>query len=345
MKAVVVESPGKLSLHDIDIPEVSDYSALVCMEIAAICNTTDRKIINGSLSEDISFPTTLGHEAVGTVVETGKKVTAYKVGDRVLNAQIVYSPIEGLASTWGSMAEYSLVYDDAAMKADGINDEEHEYDGVYETQKVIPHNIPSRQAILLATWREVYSSFRDFGFQSGKSLLIFGGGPVGLSFISLAKLYGMHPVCLTTRSKWKLDRASSLGADRVFTADNTLLGELKKYNDEGFHFVVDAVGSNDVIQKAIQHICHNGVIGVYGTLSDKELRFGIEHAPFNWQIIVHQFPDYTKEAAAHEPLCSYIQQGKISSEDYITHELPFDRFSEGFEAIENNEALKVLLYM
>ena len=88
----------------------------------------------------------------------------------------------------------------------------------------------------------------------------------------------------------------------------------------------------------------SGTIGIYGTLTEKELRFGIEKAPFNWQLIVHQFPDYTKEAAAHEPLCEYIEQGMISSEDYITHELPFDKIETGFKMIEKNQALKVLLY-
>ena len=345
MKAVVVESPGKLSLRSIEDPAVDDYSALVRMEIVAICNATDRKIINGTLPGGITFPTTLGHEGIGTVVKIGKKVKSYKVGDRVLNPQIVYSPIKGLSSTWGTMAEYSLVFDDNAMKADGINDEEHGYDGVYETQKVIPIDIPSRQAILLATWREVYSSFKDFGFQQGRSLLIFGGGPVGLSFVSLAKLFGMKPVCLTTRSQWKMDRAKSLGADEVFPADETLVSELQKYHFEGFNFVIDAVGSNDVIKKAIQVICPNGTIGVYGTLSEKELRFGIEKSPSNWQLIVHQFPDYSKEAAAHEPLCEYIEQGKISSEDYITHEFPFEKILTGFEMIEKNQALKVLLHL
>jgi threonine dehydrogenase-like Zn-dependent dehydrogenase len=345
MKAVVVETPGTLSLRSIEIPEVDDYSALVRMEIVAICNTTDRKIINGTLSESISYPTTLGHEGIGTVIKVGKRVKSYKVGDRVLNPQIVYSPIEGLSSTWGTMAEYSLVFDDNVMKADGINDEEHGYDGVYETQKVIPVNIPSRQAILLATWREVYSSFKDFGFQQGKSLLIFGGGPVGLSFISLAKLFGMKPVCLTTRSQWKLDRAKSLGADEVFPADENLLLELHKYCSEGFNFIVDAVGSNDVINKSIQVISYTGTICVYGTLSEQELRFGIKNSPSNWQLIVHQFPDYAKEAAAHEPLCEYIEQGKISSEDYITHEYPFEMIEKGFEMVEKNQALKVLLHL
>lgn len=340
----MVESPGKLSLKYIEIPEIDDYSALVRMEIAAICNTTDRKIINGTLPGGVAYPTTLGHEGVGTVVKVGKKVKFCKVGDRVLNAQIVYSPVKGLHSTWGTMAEYSLAFDDSMMKADGIDDEEHGYDGVYETQKVVPANITSRQAILLATWREVYSSFKDFCFQPDRSLLIFGGGPVGLSFVSLAKLFGMDPVCLATRSQWKLDRAKSLGADAVFAADETLVSELQKDNSEGFHFVIDAVGSNDVIEKALQVMCPNGTLGIYGTLSEKELRIGLEKSPANWQFIVHQFPDYTKEAAAHEPLCEYIEQGKISSEDYITHEFPFKKIETGFEMIEKNQALKVLLY-
>ncbi len=345
MKAVVVESPGKLSLRNIKIPEVDDYSALVRMEIVAICNSTDRKIKNGSFPGDIVYPTTLGHEGIGTVIKIGKKVKSYKVGDRVINPQIVQSQIEGLSSTWGTMAEYSLVFDHNVMKSDKINDAEHGYDGVYETQKVIPANIPSRQAILLATWREVYSSFKDFSFQQGKSLLVFGGGPVGLSFVELAKLYGMKPVCLTTRSQWKMDRAKSLGADEVFPADENLLLELNKYCSEGFNFIVDAVGSNDVINKAIQVISFNGTIGVYGTLSEQELRFGIKNSPSNWQLIVHQFPDYAKEAAAHEPLCEYIEQEKISSKDYITHEYPFEMIEKGFEMVEKNQALKVLLLL
>jgi threonine dehydrogenase-like Zn-dependent dehydrogenase len=345
MNAAVVESPGKLSLWNIKIPEVDDYSALVRMEVLAICNSTDSKIKNGSLPGNIVYPTTLGHEGIGTVVKIGKKVRAYKVGDRVINPQIIQSQIEGLSSTWGTMAEYSLVFDHNVMKSDEVNDEEHGYDGVFETQKVIPAHIPSRQAILLATWREVYSSFKDFGFQQGKSLLVFGGGPVGLSFVTFAKLFGMKPVCLTTRSQWKMDKAKSLGADEVFPANENLLFELNKCYPEGFNFIVDAVGSNDVINKAIQAMNFNGTIGVYGTLSEQELHFGITNSPSNWQLIVHQFPDYVKEAAAHEPLCEYIEQEKISSEDYITHEYPFEMIEKGFETVEKNQALKVLLHL
>ena len=93
MKAAVVESPGKLSLRNIKIPEVDDYSALVRMEMAAICNATDRKIKNGSFPDNIIYPTTLGHEGIGTVIKVGKKVKLYKVGDRVINAQIIFTGI------------------------------------------------------------------------------------------------------------------------------------------------------------------------------------------------------------------------------------------------------------
>ncbi len=344
MKAVVIESPRRLTLKNIKIPEIDDYSALIRMEVVTICNSTDIKLKNGLFPGFDSYPTILGHEGVGTVVKIGSKVKSYKVGDRVINPMCMRYGIEGLSSSWGTMAEYSLAVDHNVMKIEGICDEKHGYDGAYETQKVIPPDIPSRQAILLSTWREVYSSFEDFGFQPGKSILIFGGGPVGLSFVAIAKNFGMAPVCLTTRSQWKLDIAKSLGADMVFPANESLLIKIKEIYPRGFDFVIDAVGSNKVINQTLQIVSFNGTVGIYGTISEQELQLKTGGSPYNWKFIMHQWPDYSKEAAAHEPMCESIRQGKISSEYFITHEYPFELIEKGFESVENNKALKVLLY-
>ena len=230
------------------------------------------------------------------------------------------------------------------MMDDGVADEEHGFDGVFETQKVIPEDISSRQAILLATWREVLSSFEDFGFEKNRNLLIIGGGPVGLSFVAIAKAFGMGKVCLSTRSDWKLAKAKSLGADAVFTADSELITRSKNYCPTGFDYVIDAVGAPSVMNQAMQAIRFDGTVGVYGTVPDDEIVLNKKPAPYNWRLIMHQWPDYSKEAAAHEPLCDYIRDGSLSSEHFITHELPFQDMHKGFEAINRNEAIKVLLH-
>lgn len=343
LRALIVERPNAVTIREIPRPTIGPYHALARMELMAICNSTDTKIIAGDFPGFATYPATLGHEGIGTVVEIGERVTAYQIGDRVLNPCTPFTGIEGLASGWGTLAEYALVGDYAAMVADDC-DAAHGFDGVFETQKTIPSDIPSRQAILLSTWREVYAAFADFGFVPGRSLLVIGGGPVGLSFVKLAKLYGMRPVCLATRSAWKQEKARALGADAVFPADKEFVTRAKDAFPEGFAYVIDAVGSPAVINQALQLVEYHGTVGVYGTVPEKQLTLGTAAAPYNWRLVMHQWPDYALEAAAHELLCEWLREGRLSSEAWITHELPFSRVAEGFELVKGHSALKVVVY-
>ncbi|MDY6914108.1 MAG: zinc-binding dehydrogenase [Planctomycetota bacterium] len=343
MHGVVVEKPGQLVIRQIEPPKLTPYTAIVKMEMASICNGTDSKIKDGHFPGFDTYPTTLGHEGIGTVVEVGRKATAYKVGDRIWKATTMYTGIEGLASGWGAMAQYAVVGDFASMQADGVCDAEHGYDGIFEVQQVIPPEISTRQAILMITWREIYSSFAAFGFSPGCSLMVIGGGPVGLSFVRLAKIFGMKPVCLATRSKWKLDKALALGADAVFPADKQITRSVKDAYPDGFDFVIDAVGSGSVISQALQMLKFGATVGVYGVVAEDTLSITRKGAPLNWVIRMHMWPDYPAEAAATEPICRFVRQGDLSSEEFITHELPFDRIAEGFELIRQNKALKVVL--
>lgn len=343
MKAAIIVGPGRMELRDITKPCMSQYDALVRMELVAICNSTDTKLKDGHFPGFNTYPCTLGHEGVGTVVDIGEKVISYKVGDRVLNACTMRTGIDGLASGWGTMAEYALAGDHAAMSRDGVCDQAHGYDGVFETQKVIPEDIPSRQAILMATWREVWSSFSDFGFEKGQDLFVIGGGPVGLSFVALAICFGLRNVALSTRSSWKLAKAVAMGAGRVFQAEAGMIGNVRTEFPAGFDYVIDAVGSPAVMSQALQLVKADGTIGVYGTVPDDNITLVKKGAPYNWRFIMHQWPDYSKEAAAHEPLCRLIREGKLDSNDFITHEMPFDRIDDGFKALKENKALKVIL--
>jgi len=344
MKAAVVEKPGKLVIKDIPEPKMGPYDALVRVEAAAICNSTDSKLLHGRFPGFKTYPTTLGHECVGTVVNVGERVISYRKGDRVLNACTMNTGVQGLHSGWGAMAQYALAGDFAAMVKDNVCDEAHGFDPVYETQKVIAPDVPSDQAILLSTWREVYSSFEDFGFEAGKSLVVFGGGPVGLSFVMLAKRFDLSPVVLATRSPWKLQKAKLLGADATIKADGQVVEQVRKVLPGGADFVVDAVGGEQIMNAALKLVKFGASVCIYGTVPQESLRLVKRDAPYNWKLIMHQWPDYSKEAAAHEPLCDWIRQGKISSEDFITHQLSFEQIQEGFKLIENNEALKVLLW-
>ena len=94
MKALAVFSKDELKLVDIPIPEPDDYEVLVKNEACVFCNTTDKMIVE-NLFGTPAYPTILGHECFGKVVKVGKKVTKYKLGDRVICSNAIVSGYNG----------------------------------------------------------------------------------------------------------------------------------------------------------------------------------------------------------------------------------------------------------
>src|ERR1700756_2967499 len=83
MKALVYGGPGQRSWESVPDPSILEPTdAIVRIDTATICGT-DLHILKGDVPE-VTPGTILGHEAVGTVVETGSAVTTLEPGDRVL---------------------------------------------------------------------------------------------------------------------------------------------------------------------------------------------------------------------------------------------------------------------
>ena len=83
MKALVYHGPGLRAWEDVPEPEIQEPTdAIVRIDSSTICGT-DLHILKGDVPE-VAPGTVLGHEAVGTVVETGSAVTTLFAGDRVL---------------------------------------------------------------------------------------------------------------------------------------------------------------------------------------------------------------------------------------------------------------------
>ena len=91
MKAAVVESPGILRVKDVPRPDMGPYQALVEIIACATCNSTDQKLINGTLAKDYTnFPGILGHESIGRIIKTGDRVRNYSIGDLVVRPVAIY---------------------------------------------------------------------------------------------------------------------------------------------------------------------------------------------------------------------------------------------------------------
>ncbi len=339
MKGVIVTEPNRVEIQELEKPKPGPYQALVKTDICAVCNSTDTKVVAGHFPGLSNYPLVLGHEATGIVEAVGTKVRNFKPGDRLLSGMLFEFTEEGLASGWGGFCDYTLANDHDAMIADGVADNEHGWFECHEIQNVIPADIPAEETALMCTWREVLSAITLFNITTDDHVLIYGGGPVGMSFVKLGHLCGWKWIGLVDRHDWKRQKALDLGANAVFAPGDPRIAAHGKYST-----IVDAVGSPQIINEAIGMIEMEGKICIYGVLSDNVFSLDKSAAPYNFNLLFHQWPTRRLEREAAGPLIDWIRNKKLSAHEFVTHRYPLEQINEALTAIKAGNALKCLIY-
>jgi threonine dehydrogenase-like Zn-dependent dehydrogenase len=336
MRAVAVTEPGKVAIVELGRPTPGPYQALVRTEVACLCNSTDAKLIAGHFPGVDHYPLILGHESAGIVEAVGRKVRNFQLGQRAIGGLVFDFSDPAYSSGWGGFCEYTLANDHDAMVADGVATAGHGWFECYEIQRPAPMDIPVEAALLMCTWREVYGGFGDFHLQPGADILVFGAGPVGLSFVKLARLLGLGYVGVVDPIESKRRRALEMGADEAFSG-------APERRAKPFDAVIDAVGRESIANAALGLIGMGGSICIYGVLAEPSITIHKHQGPYNFNLFVHQWPTRSRERAAMEPLCDWVREGKLRAADFITHEFPVERIADAIEAVRTGEALKVLL--
>ena len=345
MRTVAVLEPGKVAIVDTPIPKVGPYQALVKTEIAYLCNATDSKLVEGHFPGVEDYPLALGHESAGIVQEIGDKVRHFTVGDRAIGGLVFDLGADNLGSGWGGFCEYTLVNDHQAMVEDGVADEAHGWFECYEIQTKVDTDIPVDAAALLCTWREVYGGIGDFQITPDDDVLIFGAGPVGLSFVKCLKLQGVKYVAAVDPLSPKRDKALAMDADAVFAPDDPALAKLTDTRGRPLDVVVDAVGHENIINAALPLIKLGGTIGVYGVIAAESIQLQKHTGPYNFNLFVHQWPTRHRERAAQAPLCEWLRAGKLKAEEFVTHEFAIEDINAALEAVKGGTVMKAkLLY-
>ena len=343
MRAVSVTEPGKVAIVDLLRPTPGPYQALVRTEVACLCNSTDAKLIAGHFPGVDHYPLVLGHESAGIVQAVGPKVRNFEVGQRAIGGLVFDFSDPAYSSGWGGFCEYTLANDHDAMVADGVATAGHGWFECYEIQRPAPMDIPVEAALLMCTWREVYGGFGDFQLKPGADILVFGAGPVGLSFVKLARLLGLGYIGVVDPLEAKRRRAVEMGADEAFPPGSPALSGLQVRRGKPLDAVIDAVGRESIANAALSLIGMGGSICIYGVLAEPSITIHKHQGPYNFNLFVHQWPTRSRERAAMEPLCAWVRQGQLRAADFITHEFPVERIAEAIEAVRSGEALKVLL--
>ena len=341
MRAIAVIEPGKVEVVHLQPPVPGPYQALVKTEVACLCNATDGKLISGHFPGVEKYPLVLGHEGSGIVQAVGPKVQNFKVGDRVIGSLLFEFSDPQFASGWGGFCEFSLANDHDAMVADGVADAAHGWFECYEIQRRVDPDIPAEEAALLCTWREVYGGFGDFGLKAGDRILVVGAGPVGLSFVKFGKLLGLGWVGVLDPLPNKRELALKMGADAVFGKED--MPRLQKEMGRSLDAVVDAVGSEAIINSALPLVKMGGSVCVYGVIAAPSLTLNKSTGPYNFNLYVHQWPTRWREREAQKPLCEWIRAGKLKASEFVTHEFPMEKVAEALAAVREGQVVKCLL--
>jgi len=347
MKAIAVleaGKPAKIACVDIPEPTYGDYECLVRVRASGLCSSTDLKIVHGDhpVNPDFPFiyPVILGHEPVGEIVETGKKVRSFKVGDRVV-CPMPMIPECGYHMAYGAMSEYSLAYDYSEMKKDGVNlqalrswPEEIDF-----MTKTFPKDISWEDAVMILTFKENYSALRNFGVKEGMDVLIFGDGAVSQGLNHFIRTFNVNSVITVGHHDARLARIEKIAKpDMIINSNREDVRDVIK--DRRFDLVLDAAGSLDIVRLGSSLLKPGGKMCMYGVFKKGLSSIDLYELPNN--IVLHILAYPYREHRTHDDIIGMMHSGFIKAKDYYSHVLPAEQAAEGISLIEKREAFKVI---
>ncbi|MET9359650.1 zinc-dependent alcohol dehydrogenase family protein [Streptomyces sp. NPDC006632] len=343
MKALVFQGPGQTSWQDVPDPSVKDAGdAIVRVDAVTICGT-DLHIVKGDVPE-VEPGRILGHEAVGTVVETGGDVTTVRPGDRVLISCISacgrcrfcresrYGQCRG-GGGWvlghtidGTQAEYVRVpFADLS---------------VYP----LPTAVDSHDAVLLA---DIFPTSYEVGVLNGEvrpgdTVVVVGAGPIGLAAIATARLYSPSSVIAVDLAESRLEAARALGADATVSAaeePERLVADLTE--GLGADVVMEAVGVPEAFEMCTRMVRPGGRvanIGVHGKPATLHLEdLWIKDVTITTGLV---------DTRSTPLLLRMMAAGRLPSSSLITHRFEMGQMEEAYEVFSRageTGALKVVL--
>lgn len=333
MRALAAIEPGKLEIVELDIPKPGKYEALVKMDACAICNSTDHKLLNNTFMSG-SFPVVLGHESVGTVVETGPGVVNFAVGDRGFRQRLEDRHVPGNGrSCWGGFGEYGLVVDEWARQ--GLP---------YDLQS-LPHNqqkllldVKPELAVGMVTLMECLDCIDNCGIEPGKAAAIVGSGPVGQAMAMFAGLLGAKPVYAFGRNPSHSDRFKNVSKVDRYISGEVLPSDVQEMvSGGGFDLVIEAVGSIEALDRCIYLAGTKGRVCVYGVAPESSPYTPDQMQRHNVSVVG------AVEGRVQAQLAEWIKQGKVDLSEWVSHIMPLEDYQRAFDLVKSREALKAVL--
>jgi (R,R)-butanediol dehydrogenase/meso-butanediol dehydrogenase/diacetyl reductase len=207
MKAAVVR-PGGFPLEEVPRPQAGAGEVVVAVEYCGICGSDVHRSAAGRFPEGAI----VGHEAIGTVAETGEGVDGWRAGDRVV--VIAYDPC--LQCRWCLEGEYQLCLDKYWIGLGANPGGFAEYVKARSTMLLaIPDGVSSLRAALTEPLAVALHAVRTAHINLGDTAVVIGAGPIGLLVLQCLQVAGARAVAVVEPAASRAELAGKLRADLV----------------------------------------------------------------------------------------------------------------------------------
>ncbi|KAA9154315.1 alcohol dehydrogenase catalytic domain-containing protein [Amycolatopsis acidicola] len=345
MKALVYHGPGRKTWEDVPDAEVREPGDVVVrVDTSTICGT-DLHILHGDVPA-VTDGRVLGHEAVGTVTETGSAVTGFRTGDRVLVPAITRCGRcaycrRGMPSHCQTVGGIGWIF---GHLIDGTQAEYVRVPYADSSLYAVPDEVTDEQAIFLA---DSLPTGYEVGVLAGQVrpgdvVAVVGAGAVGLAAILTTGLWGASRVIALDTNKFRLTKAVEFGATDAVEAGPGAVAEVREMTDGlGVDVAIEAVGFPETLLTAAALVRPGGAIaniGVHGVPVELPMQdLWIHNVRLTMGLV---------DTVSIPTLLKMVASGRIPAERMGTHTFELDRIDEAYDVFGNaaaHEALKVVL--
>jgi L-iditol 2-dehydrogenase len=342
MRALVktAKGPGNLELREIPIPQIGTDEALIRVQACGICGS-DLKIQNDQ--HPYTPPVVIGHEFAGEIIEVGAGVSGWQAGDRVVSVQHI-----------GACSHCRQCLSGNAFACSAKHAPGYFSDGAFTEFIKVPawllHRIPDNLSFVEAAFTEptavaAHGMLDRTGINPEDVVVVLGCGPIGLVAAKIAQIEGASKVIITGIDRdeiARLPKAREIGIDHVVNVVKEDLAGL--VNDlthgEGADVVIELSGALPAINQAFQLACRLGRVGIIGQPPADEIKIPYRQAMFRALTVSFS---YSSKYTSWERALSLFERRAINPSQFITHVLPLDEWSRGFDLACSGNVVKVVL--
>jgi L-iditol 2-dehydrogenase len=337
MKVAMYYNNNDVRIEETPVPSISDTEILVKVKASGICGSDVMEWYRIKKA-----PRILGHEITGDIVEIGKKVKKYKIGDRVFvshhipcytcrfclnNQQTLCHTLHSTNFYPGGFAEY--------LRVPEINVDR----GVF----VLPKEISYDEGVFIEPLACVVRGLKKAGMKPEQTVLIIGSGISGLLHIRLAKAWKAGKIIATDIEEYRLKAAKKFGADVVINAEDDVPEQIKKHHDGKLAgLVVLCTGALPAVHQALHSVEAGGTVLFFApTEPGVDVIFPLFEL---WNKQITMVSTYAGSPEDINTAIDLIKSKKVNVVDLISHILPLSDAAKGFQLVAKaKDSMKVIL--